>query len=58
MFTENFEKHLYSKHELKFNKDGKFKILMMSDIQEPMNIDKRTLPAINKLIDFSVIYVV
>ncbi len=53
MFTENFEKHLYSKHELKFNKDGKFKILMMSDIQEPMNIDKRTLPAINKLIDFT-----
>jgi len=52
MFTEKFEKHLYSKHELKFNNDGKFKILMMSDIQEPLNIDKRTLPAINKLIDF------
>ena len=51
MFTENFEKHLYTKRELKFNKDGKFKILMMSDIQEPLNIDERTIPAINKLID-------
>ena len=51
MISENFEKHLYTKHELKFNKDGKFKILMMSDIQEPFNIDERTMPAINKLID-------
>ena len=47
----NFEKNLETKHQLKFNTNGKFKILMMSDIQEPLNIDNRTLPAINKLID-------
>ena len=52
MFTVDFEKNLSLKQELKFNKNGKFKILMMSDIQEPKNFDSRLLPAMNKLIDF------
>ena len=47
----NLEKNLYTKHELKFNADGKFKILMMSDIQETLDYDRRTLPAIDKLIE-------
>lgn len=46
-----FEEKIYSKHELKFNKDGKFKILMLSDIQETLNYDVRTLEKINEIIE-------
>lgn len=45
------EKNLYSKIPLKFDKNGKFKILMLSDIQETLKYDKRTLININKIID-------
>lgn len=43
--------NLSSKHELRFHKDGKFKILMMSDIQETLECDPRTLSSIRKLLD-------
>ena len=48
---KNLTNNLYLKHKLKFNKNGKFKILMMSDIQETLEFDTRTLENINKLID-------
>lgn len=50
MIGKNIEKNLYSKIPLKFNKNGKFKILMLSDIQETLNYDKRTLNNMNKII--------
>lgn len=43
----NLDNNLYSKISLKFNQDGKFKILMMSDIQESLDYDRRTLENIN-----------
>ena len=49
--NSNLDYNLYTKHELRFNSDGKIKILMMSDIQETLEYDKRTLDSINKLID-------
>ena len=47
----NLDKNLYSKISLKFNQHGKFKILMMSDIQETLDYDRRTLENINKIIE-------
>ena len=47
----NLKNKLTIKKELKFNKNGKFKILMMSDIQETLAYDKRTLDGMNKLIE-------
>ena len=47
----NLDSNLYSKISLKFNQDGKFKILMLSDIQETLDYDKRTLEGINKIIE-------
>ena len=47
----NLEKNLYTKHELKFDSNGNFKILMMSDIQETLAYDKRTLLYMDKLIE-------
>lgn len=47
----NLENNLYTKHELKFDIKGKFKILMMSDIQETLNYDVRTLDCMHKLIE-------
>lgn len=49
----NLDYNLFSKHTLRFDKNGKFKILMLSDIQETLNYDKRTLDSINKILDFS-----
>lgn len=48
---ENLKSNLYLKRKLKFDNNGKFKILMMSDIQETLEYDSRTLKNINKLID-------
>lgn len=48
---EKLEYDLYAKHNLKFDKNGKFKILMLSDIQETLKYDKRTLENINKIIE-------
>lgn len=45
------EYNLFSKHPLRFRSDGKFKILMMSDIQETLRYDERTLRSIHKLIE-------
>lgn len=47
----NLDKNLYTKHELKFNENGKFKILMMSDIQETLSYDVKTLEYMDKLIE-------
>lgn len=46
-----FNENIYTKHELRFNSEGKYKILMMSDIQETLDYDVRTLNNINKLIE-------
>lgn len=46
----NLNNNLYSKHKLKF-KDGKFKILMMSDIQETLDYNPKTFEDMNKLIE-------
>jgi len=37
----NLERNLFLKHELKFNKNGKFKILMMSDIHETLDYNEK-----------------
>lgn len=49
--NDNLKNNLLLKHELKFNSNGNFKILMMSDIQETLNYDKRTLMSIDQLIE-------
>lgn len=49
--NNNLKNNLLLKHELRFNNRGIFKILMMSDIQETLNYDKRTLISIDKLIE-------
>lgn len=50
---KNLKKNIYSKHELKFDKNGNFKILMLSDIQETLDYDVRTIDSINKIIKFT-----
>ena len=50
---KNLEYNLYSKHALKFRTDGKLKILMISDIQETLNYDPRSLNAIDRLIEYT-----
>jgi len=47
----NLDYNLSSKHTLRFNKDGKFKILMMSDIQETLSCNPRTLSDMRRLLD-------
>lgn len=47
----NLENNLLLKRELRFNCNGKFKILMLSDIQETLDYDKRTLEGINRIIE-------
>lgn len=49
--NNNIKDNLFLKHGLRFNSDGNFKILMISDIQETLNYDKRTLVSIDKLIE-------
>ncbi|MBQ7827911.1 MAG: metallophosphoesterase [Clostridia bacterium] len=43
--------NLYTKHPLRFGKDGKFKILQVSDFQENLNYDVRSLEGFNRLLD-------
>lgn len=47
----NLKSNLSLKKELRFNSNGKFKILMLSDIQETLDYDKRTLKGIDKIIE-------
>lgn len=47
----SFEKNLYGKCELRFRKDGTFKILMLSDIQETLDYDARSLRDMDALIE-------
>lgn len=49
----NLDNNLYTKIALRFNQNGKFKILMLSDIQETLNYDKRTLDSMNKIIEYT-----
>lgn len=42
---------LFTKKKLRFNADGNFKILMMSDIQETVDFNDRTMRAIEACID-------
>lgn len=49
--TPELSEMLTTKLPLKFNADGKFKIMMMSDIQEKLNTDGRTFDAIGRLLD-------
>jgi predicted phosphodiesterase len=43
--------NLFTRHELKFNGSGSFKILMLSDLQETLNYDTRTLLSIEGIIE-------
>ena len=49
--TANLEQNLYVKHKLRFQPNGKFRILMVSDIQETLLYDKRTLRSFDKLVE-------
>lgn len=47
----NLERNLYTKHPLRFGKDGRFKILQVSDFQENLNYDVRSLEGFKRLLD-------
>lgn len=47
----SLEHNLYTKHPLRFGVDGKFKILQVSDIQENLNYDARSLDGLQRLLD-------
>lgn len=47
---KNLDHNLATKQELSF-KDGKFKILMMSDLQETLDFNERTLRDMDKLVE-------
>lgn len=49
--TELLSKNLYTKHRLAFNSEGKFKVLMFSDVQERTEFDKKTLESICAMLD-------
>ena len=51
MKENNLYHNLFTKKPLRFNSDGKFKILMMSDIQETVNFNPVTMNAIKKCLD-------
>jgi len=42
---------LQKNHTLRFNSDGKFRILMLSDIQETLEYDERTIKGMNAMLD-------
>lgn len=49
--NSTLEYNLYTKRRLEFNSDGRFRILMMSDVQERANFDPETFRMIERLID-------
>lgn len=49
--TQNLKTNIKTKLPLRFNEDGKFKILTISDIQETTDFDKTTMKAIEQLLD-------
>ena len=49
--TERLKQNLYTKKPLKFGVDRKFRVLMLSDIQETLNYDRRTLYAMDKIVE-------
>ena len=42
---------LQKNHILRFNSDGNFRILMISDIQETLEYDERTIKGMNAMLD-------
>lgn len=48
---DNLGDNLYSKHKLSFNEKGKFKMLMLSDIQESANYNEKSFRSVDSLID-------
>lgn len=42
-----------TKHRLRFDENGIFRILMMSDVQESANFDKRSIQSVNALLDIA-----
>lgn len=49
--TERIQHNLYTKQPLRFNEEGKFRVLMLSDIQESLEYDPRTLYAMDKIVE-------
>ncbi len=49
--TDRLKHNLYTKVPLRFGKDGKFRVLMMSDIQETLDYDVRSFAAMDGLIE-------
>ncbi|MFR0822650.1 MAG: metallophosphoesterase [Clostridia bacterium] len=49
--TNNLKQNLYSKQNLKFHENGKFKMLMFSDMQESLQYDNRSLKNLDSLIE-------
>lgn len=47
----NLQRNLYTKHPLRFGKDGRFKLLQISDLQENLDYDVRTLDGFCRLLD-------
>ena len=48
---ENLQQNLYMKKELRFHPNGNFKIMMLSDIQEGIQYDIRTLENLEKALE-------
>lgn len=49
--TENLKDNLYTKIPLRFNSDGNFKILVLSDIHETLDFNPLTMNALEKVLD-------
>ncbi len=49
--TDRLKQNLYTKKPLRFGADRKFRILMLSDIQESLTYDPRTLTAMDKIVE-------
>ena len=49
--TDNLKQNLCTKQKLKFNNDGNFKIVMISDLQETLDFDERTMNGMNAILD-------
>ena len=47
----NLTHNLYTKHPLRFGTDGKFKILQLSDFQENLSYDPRSLDGLCRILD-------
>lgn len=48
--TERLKTNLYAKHRLAFREDGRFKVLMLSDIQESADYNEKSLRAVEGMV--------